>query len=123
MPYDPLRHGPTRFVGPGFHQQVYSVVRRVPRGRVTTYGDVGAALGSSRIARHVGFALAAIPSKQRQKPVPWYRVVNSRGRMSFPVDDPRAIEQRAALAREGVDVDKAGRVLEFARKRHRFEER
>ena len=43
--YDPDRHGPHRVVGEGFHGQVYELVRQVPAGRVTTYGDLGAALG------------------------------------------------------------------------------
>ena len=60
MPYDPLRHGPKRIVGPGFHEQVYAIVKQVPKGFVTTYGDVGRQLGSSRVARHVGFALAGL---------------------------------------------------------------
>lgn len=120
MPYDPARHGPQRLVGPGFHDQVYAVVRRIPKGRVTAYGDVAAALGSARIARHVGYALAALPAKSRAKAVPWHRVVNARGHLSFPVGDPRGDEQRLALAREGVDVDARGRVVDFARRRHRF---
>ncbi|MGE3163915.1 MAG: MGMT family protein [Planctomycetota bacterium] len=120
MPYDPVRHGAQRIVGPGFHEQVFALVRLIPRGRVSTYGDVGTQLGSVRVARHVGYALAALPARRGRKPVPWHRVVNSRGRLSFPLGDPRADEQRAALAREGVIVDELGRVAEFARRRHRF---
>ena len=44
----------------GFHQRVYQVVGQVPIGRVTTYGDVATVLGSPRVARHVGWALAAL---------------------------------------------------------------
>ena len=49
-PYDPARHGPKRIVGPGFHEQVFALVRQVPAGALTTYGDVGAALGSKNVA-------------------------------------------------------------------------
>ena len=58
-PYDPARHGPQRIVGPGFHEQVFALVRQVPAGAVTTYGDVGAALGSKNVARHVGYATSS----------------------------------------------------------------
>ena len=61
-PYDPLKHGPKRIVGPGFHEQVHKLVGTVPPGSVTTYGDIGAALGSSTVARHVGYAMAALPA-------------------------------------------------------------
>ena len=52
--------GEERIVGPGFHALVYGKVREVPAGKVTTYGDVAGALGSRRVARQVGFALAAL---------------------------------------------------------------
>ena len=114
MPYDPERHGPKRFVGPGFHEQVYEVVRKVPKGRVTTYGDVGGSLGSKRIARHVGFALAALGNgRDRRLKVPWHRVVNSRGEISFPLDDDRGREQVKRLSLEGIEVNERGRVVGF----------
>ena len=80
MPYDPLLHGPRRVVGPGFQENVYAMVRRVPPGTVTTYGDIGRALGLTTIARQVGYALAALPSQRTD--VPWHRVVNARGAIS-----------------------------------------
>ena len=71
MPYQPERHGPLRVVGPGFYERVYELVKRVPRGRVTTYGDLAKALGLRSASRaffssytqddHVGFRLARTP--------------------------------------------------------------
>lgn len=95
-----------RVVTAGFHARVYAVVRRCPPGRVTTYGDVAAALGSPRVARHVGWALAAL----RDDDVPWHRVINARGRISFKGDSPRAILQEARLRAEGVVFSDTGRV-------------
>ena len=118
MPYDPDSHGPRRIVGPGFHAQVFEVVRRVPAGFVTTYGDVGAALGSSRVARHVGNALAALNEKHGE--VPWFRVVNGRGAISFALADPRGREQVRRLSRDGIEVDSQGHVVEFRMRRFRF---
>lgn len=98
-----------RVVGPGWHDRVYAVVRCVPAGRVTTYGDVATVLGSPRVARHVGFALAALRDDVRP-PVPWHRVINAQGRISSKGDVVRAERQRQLLAAEGVLLDDHGRV-------------
>lgn len=119
MPYDPDRHGPVRIVGPGFRERVYAVVKRVPAGRVTTYGDVGGALGSPTVARQVGYALAAL--RKERMDVPWHRVINARGSVSFRGDDERGEEQLRRLAKEGIRFDEAGRVKDFATLRYRFE--
>lgn len=93
-----------RVVSPGFHARVYAVVREVPEGRVTTYGHVAARLGSPRVARHVGFALAALTPDH--EPVPWHRVLNARGTISHR----DGAEQRRMLEDEGVVFDARGRV-------------
>lgn len=114
VPYDPHKHGPKRIVGPGFHEQVHKLVRTVPAGAVTTYGDIGAALGSSRVARHVGYAMAALPEAHD---VPWWRVVAAGGRLS---QLPGAAQQQAVhLAAEGIEVLNL-RVQQFSLRRHQF---
>jgi methylated-DNA-protein-cysteine methyltransferase-like protein len=105
-----------RIVGPGFHAQVYAVVRRVPPGYVTTYGDVATLLGSPRVARQVGYALAALQDDD----VPWQRVINAQGRISFRGDVVRAELQRAKLEAEGVAFDADGRVADFDQKRWKY---
>ncbi|HIE70623.1 MAG TPA: MGMT family protein [Planctomycetes bacterium] len=113
-PYDPLKHGPKRIVGPGFHEQVHKLVGTVPPGSVTTYGDIGAALGSSTVARHVGYAMAALPEGHG---VPWWRVVAAGGRLS---QLPGAADEQAAhLAAEGIEVRNL-RVQQFPLRRHQF---
>lgn len=119
MPFDPERHGPKRVVGPGFHEQVFEVVRRVPEGWVTTYGDVAHALGLRNVARHVGFALAALPPDQDD--VPWHRVVNSQGRLSARGPGGPSQEQLRRLAAEGIRVGPSGRIEDFARRRYVLE--
>lgn len=111
MPYDPLRHGPRRVVGPGFHAQVCEVVHRIPPGCVATYGDVAAALGLASAARQVGYALAAL---EPGSSVPWHRVVNAQGRISARSDGSPSTEQKRCLQKEGVAVDASGRVVKFA---------
>lgn len=106
MPYQPDRHGPHRIVGPGFHAAVFALLRQVPAGRVTTYGDLAAALGSVRVARQVGYAMAAAPDG-----VPWWRVVSAGGKLSRP-SSAAARRQAKALRGEGVVV-RGGVVLGF----------
>jgi methylated-DNA-protein-cysteine methyltransferase-like protein len=91
--------------GPGFYEQVYAVVRRIPRGRVTSYGRVAQMLGRPNAARAVGYALAALAGKHETNPtVPWQRVINSQGRISTPDMDGGANQQMKLLRAEGVVV-------------------
>ena len=98
-----------RVVTQGFNARVYGVVRQVPVGHVTTYGDVATLLGSPRVARHVGYALSAL----QDPTVPWHRVINARGRISFKGDTLRGELQRRRLEAEGVRFDEAGAVVDF----------
>lgn len=94
-----------RVVGPGFYQRVYEVVRRIPEGRVCSYGDVATALGTPTVARQVGWALAAL----REEDVPWHRVINAQGRISGRGEVARAVLQEQLLAAEGVIFGANGR--------------
>lgn len=94
-----------------FYEQVYAVVRRIPRGRVTSYGRVAKMLGRPNAARAVGYALAALGSKREDRPpVPWHRVINSVGRISTPDMDGSANLQAQLLRAEGVAVTEDLRV-------------
>ena len=91
--------------GPDFYRQVYAVVRRIPRGRVTSYGRIAAMLGRPNAARAVGYALAALGGKrQSDPPLPWYRVINHVGRISTPDMDGGANQQMKLLRAEGGTV-------------------
>jgi len=97
-------------------EKILSVVARVPRGRVATYGQIARLAGFDGQARLVGYALAALRSESR---VPWHRVVNARGRISLRGDGgPEATVQRLLLKREGVRFDAAG-AIDLARFRWR----
>jgi methylated-DNA-protein-cysteine methyltransferase-like protein len=104
-----------------FFARVYALVRRVPRGRVVTYGQVAAMLGEPRGARAVGWALRALPENLAAR-VPWHRVVGSGGRIS-PRWGPGPEIQRRRLRAErvvfrGLDVDMTRHGLEsFTRPR------
>ncbi|HRE89828.1 MAG TPA: MGMT family protein [Myxococcota bacterium] len=106
-----------RVIGPGFHERVYKLVRLVPRGWLTTYGDIGTMLGSARIARQVGWALAGLPTELAD--VPWHRVINAHGTVSYKGDLERAQRQEALLRAEGHKIDTNGR-LDLEARRYRY---
>ena len=82
-------------------------MRRIPRGRVATYGQVAAWAGLAGHARQVGYALHALREGER---VPWQRVVNARGAVSPRAEPGADTIQRRLLEREGVRFDARGRV-------------
>ena len=83
--------------GEGAHERIRKVVRRIPGGRVATYGQVAEVAGGVT-PRMVGYAMAAV---QPGDGVPWHRVINARGAISLPPGRGRE-EQRAMLESEGV---------------------
>ena len=102
------RPAPARRARSNAFERVYAVVRRIPRGRVATYGEVAALAGWPRAPRVAGFALRALPGGS---PVPWHRVVAAGGRLSLARLSPAgAVTQRMRLEREGVRFDARGRV-------------
>ena len=93
------------------YQRFYRVVRRIPRGRVATYGQVAALAGLPRGARLAGYALSALRGTAHD--VPWQRVLGARGagKAGISLRDPMgAGVQRDLLEREGVALDARGRV-------------
>jgi methylated-DNA-protein-cysteine methyltransferase-like protein len=87
---------------------IYTVVSRIPRGKVATYGQVAALAGLPGRARQVGYALSALTGRSG---IPWHRVVNAQGRVSLRGGlGEGEMEQRLRLEHEGVDFDAAGRI-------------
>lgn len=86
-----------------FALKVYDAVRRIPKGKVSTYLDIACVIGSPRSARAVGNALHNNPEMIE---TPCHRVVNSQGRLSpnFAFDGPKT--QQRLLENEGVEVRK-----------------
>jgi methylated-DNA-protein-cysteine methyltransferase-like protein len=87
-------------------ESILAAVRRIPRGKVCTYGNVAEVAGLPRRARLVGTVLRQTPSARG---LPWYRVINAGGRISFPVGSDAYQRQRHKLEAEGV-VFVGGRV-------------
>jgi methylated-DNA-protein-cysteine methyltransferase-like protein len=86
--------------------RIYDVARRIPKGRVATYGQLAAIVGRCT-PRQVGYAMAAVPYGSD---VPWHRVINGRGMVSERGGGDGASVQRQMLEAEGVRFDEWGRV-------------
>ncbi len=80
--------------------RIYDAVRRIPYGRVATYGQIAALAGNPRLARVVGYALHVNPDPDS---IPCYRVVNKDGRVSPAFAFGGANMQVTLLEREGVE--------------------
>lgn len=90
------------------YERIYAMVRRIPPGKVTTYGRVAELVGGCT-ARMVGYAMAAL--KRGASPeVPWQRVINAQGKISVHGDGIGNAMQRTLLEEEGVVFDSNGRV-------------
>jgi len=86
-----------------YRERVYKIVRRIPRGRVMTYGQIAYILGEGYTPRTVGFVMAGSNNQ-----TPWHRVINSQGRCStgrvlLPPD-----KQQRMLENEGVEFNDNG---------------
>lgn len=87
-------------------QIIWQTVCAIPQGKVATYGQVAELAGLKGMARYVGFALASLAPGSD---VPWHRVVNAQGRISFAEFSAAAREQTERLRAEGVEVNQ-GRI-------------
>jgi methylated-DNA-protein-cysteine methyltransferase related protein len=81
--------------------RVYRVVKKIPRGCVTTYGEIAKAIRQAGGARAVGYAMASCPSGRG---IPWHRVVSAGGHLRMP--EPHVSLQRRLLAAEGIPMDR-----------------
>ena len=89
----------------GLYERIYAIVRRIPRGKAATYGQVALLAGTPRLARVVGYALHRAPAD-----VPCHRVVDRFGGTKAVFDILAPGTQRAMLQAEGVLFDAEGRV-------------
>ncbi len=90
-----------------FSTQVISLIKKIPKGKVATYGQIAALAGKPHGARGVGWILH---SSSRNRKLPWHRVINSQGKISFPRDSREFIIQKRFLIAEKVMVSEAGAI-------------
>jgi methylated-DNA-protein-cysteine methyltransferase-like protein len=91
----------------GSYARIYAVIRRIPHGRVATYGQVAELAGLPGHARQVGYAHHALPSATA---IPWHRVINAAGGISLRAALGAELAQRQLLEKEGIEFDLRGRV-------------
>lgn len=82
-------------------EKIYETVKRIPRGRVATYGQIALLSGNPRMSRTVGFALHVNPDPQG---IPCYRVVNRFGEPSEAFAFGGKARQIALLQADGIEV-------------------
>lgn len=86
------------------YKKIYEVVKRIPLGKVATYGQIADLAGIPGRARQVGYALSAL----NDTVVPWHRVINARGGISSRRDSAYQALQRHLLEHEGIDFSDEG---------------
>lgn len=90
-----------------FSQKVIEVVKKIPRGRVATYQQVAGLAGKLHASRGVAWILNSSSKKYK---LPWQRVINSKGGISFKPGTHHFMMQKRLLTKEGVEVDSAGKI-------------
>ncbi|MFH0852977.1 MAG: methylated-DNA--[protein]-cysteine S-methyltransferase [bacterium] len=83
-----------------FFQAVYHLTYQIPKGKVSTYGQIAGLITTPRAARVVGWALHQLDDQ----PIPWHRVINSRGEISTSCETHTKVTQKKLLEQEGVKV-------------------
>ena len=82
-----------------WYQNIWKVVSEIPSGHVLTYGEVARLAGMPRAARRVSQALRRAPGSMK---LPWHRVINAQGKISFPEDSSGWRQQKKLLEKEGI---------------------
>ena len=83
-------------------EKIYKIIAEIPKGKVVTYGQLAEMAGQRGAARTAGWALASCPEG-----LPWHRVINAKGRSSFPDEAKRRL-QESLLEEEGVEFLASG---------------
>ncbi|KGX92570.1 DNA methyltransferase [Pontibacillus halophilus JSM 076056 = DSM 19796] len=88
-----------------FTERVITLIKKIPEGKVATYGQLAKLAGSPRGARQVARLLH---SMSRKHGLPWHRVINSKGQISLSED--AFLDQKLSLEAEGVEVSEQGKI-------------
>ena len=87
-------------------KQILDVVKQIPEGKVATYGQIATIAGTQN-PRLVGFALATL---KESTDIPWFRVINSKGKISFSEQSNGFKIQYSLLQNEGIIFDAKNRI-------------
>lgn len=89
------------------HKRFFRIINQIPVGTVATYGQVAALAGYPGNARQVGYALREMSGSHA---IPWYRVINAQGKISFPEHSEHYSIQKTILESEGIVFSKSGKI-------------
>lgn len=82
-----------------FTKKVISLIKKIPKGKVATYAQIAKLAGKPHGVRGVVWILH---SSSKMNDLPWHRVINSKGRISFPAMSEQELRQKSSLKKEGV---------------------
>lgn len=82
-----------------YKQQILQFLAQIPKGKICTYGDLAKGAGLPGYSRFAGAVLRKLPKDTK---LPWHRIINAQGKISFPVDSEPYLEQKKRLQEEGV---------------------
>lgn len=99
--------------GQSFSERVVKLARSVPRGRVTTYGDLARAAGAPPMAAQSITSILSKAERAGVRDIPFHRIVYAGGRIWINDEHRRA--RMELYAREGIEIDERGRVVDFER--------
>ena len=86
-------------MSPSNKEKIWQIVHQIPKGKVASYGQVAKLAGLPGYARYVGFVMKNLPKGTK---LPWFRVANSQGKLSFPRDSKEYQIQKRKLEAEGI---------------------
>ena len=89
------------------YKKIYEIIKLIPKGKVTTYGEIAKALGNKKLSRIVGYALHCNPDPQN---IPCYKVVNRFGEVSKSFAFGGELAQKQLLINDGVTFKENGKV-------------
>lgn len=92
---------------PDSRVKIWQIIAAIPVGRVMTYGGVARLAGLGKAARMVGRTLKQLPAGTT---LPWHRVINAQGRISFPAGSNAYQRQAGLLEAEGITIPSSGRI-------------
>ena len=87
-------------------ERILAIIKQIPKGKIATYGQIATMVGIQN-PRLVGFALA---SQKEDTEVPWFRIINSKGKISFPEESDSFKIQYSLLKNEGIIFDAKNQV-------------
>lgn len=87
-----------------FTKKVLSLIKKIPKGRVATYSQIAKLAGKPQGVRGVVWILH---SQSESNSLPWHRVINAKGKISFPEMTPQNIRQQGLLKKEGIEFGEA----------------